>query len=136
MGHYSIKQVIVVRKDLNMRTGKIAAQTAHASFSFLSKKIALPDALKDNSKNKYEVSLTKEERLWMENSFAKICVYVNSFDELQEIHNKAKDAGLVSHMIIDSGKTEFKGQATPTCISIGPDQSVKIDKITGHLKLL
>ena len=43
---YDIKQVIVVRKDLNMRKGKIATQVAHASMK------VLLDVM-DNTEEKY-----------------------------------------------------------------------------------
>ena len=72
----------------------------------------------------------------MESSFTKITVSVDSEDELIDIYNKAKDAGLTVHLITDSGLTEFHGIPTKTCLAIGPNFSEKIDPITGHLKLL
>ena len=33
MKEFNVKQVIVIRKDLNMRKGKIGSQTAHASLA-------------------------------------------------------------------------------------------------------
>lgn len=53
-----------------------------------------------------------------------------------EIHDKAVAAGLEVHLITDSGRTEFHGQPTRTCLAIGPDLAEKIDEITGHLQLL
>lgn len=40
------------------------------------------------------------------------------------------------HLITDSGKTEFHGEPTDTCLAIGPGEADKIDEITGHLQLL
>ena len=52
------------------------------------------------------------------------------------IHDRAPQAGLEGHLITDSGKTEFHGEPTNTCLAIGPDESWKNDQITGHLQLL
>ena len=121
-----VKQVIVMRNDLNMRKGKMIAQGAHASISFMTRRIQASGKIK----------LSPPEQDWVDGSFAKVCVRADSEAELLDIFNKAKLAGLEAHLITDSGKTEFHGEPTNTCIAIGPDYSSKIDKITGHLQLL
>jgi PTH2 family peptidyl-tRNA hydrolase len=76
------------------------------------------------------------ERTWLTGEFARVCCWVDSEDQLMEIHDKAVAAGLELHRITDSGKTEFHGEPTRTCLAIGPDDVEKIDKITGELQLL
>jgi len=122
----NVKQVIVMRTDLRMRKGKMIAQGAHASMMFLTKML----------RNEYSDELSEAERYWINNSFAKICVRVDSGEELDRIHDEALNAGIKVNMVIDSGKTEFHGQPTPTCLALGPDLAQKIDKITGNLDLL
>ncbi len=61
---------------------------------------------------------------------------MDSEDELMAIHDKAVAARLEVHLITDSGKTEFHGVPTRTCLAIGPDEAEKIDEITGELQLL
>ena len=133
-----IKQVIVIRKDLRnvaggkVRTGKIIAQACHASISFLTKKIQF------NEKGEVALDwdqLTEAELSWIKGSFTKVCLSVNNDDELLKIKSSAEDAGLNCNLITDSGLTEFGGVPTNTCLSIGPDFSEKIDKITGDLEL-
>jgi PTH2 family peptidyl-tRNA hydrolase len=128
-GPSGIKQVIVMRHDLKMRRGKQIAQGAHASMSFLCRRL----------QNQSSVSLddfSDSERAWLAGSFAKICCRVNSEEELMSIYDNAITAGLQVHLITDSGKTEFHGQPTRTCLAIGPDEAAKIDAVTGHLELL
>lgn len=126
------KQVIVIRKDLKMRRGKEIAQGAHASMAFLTKKLC---GVYPQLSNFQSIEISTIEREWINNSFKKVCVRVNSEEELQTIHSKALNAGLISHLIIDSGLTEFDGAKTATCCAIGPDLDEKIDKITGYLEL-
>lgn len=113
-----------MRTDLNMRKGKMIAQGAHASMSFLVSEI------------RNECNLTGEEIIWLSEKFTKVCLQVGSEEELLNIHEKAKAAGLKSYLITDSGQTEFHGVLTNTCIAIGPHNPERIDKITGDLKLL
>jgi PTH2 family peptidyl-tRNA hydrolase len=80
--------------------------------------------------------LTDAQRSWLTGAFAKVCCRVDSEEELMQIHDKAEEAGLEVHLITDSGRTEFHGQPTRTCLAIGPDEADKIDQITGHLELL
>lgn len=130
-----IKQVLVVRKDLNMRKGKIAAQCAHASM-----KVVLDQMFKHQVDHEPALTLVMGEgsplHLWLEGAFAKICVSVNSETELDEVYNKAKEAGILASIIVDSGRTEFHGVPTKTVVAIGPDWGESIDPITGHLPLL
>lgn len=127
----SVKQVIVVRKDLNMRKGKLAAQVAHASMKFMTdewKPNDLPEVLAMN--------LNEVEQQWLREGFAKIVVYVESAKELGELMAKARKEGIRVSPIIDSGKTEFHGVATLTCAAFGPDEAKKLDEITGSLPLM
>ncbi len=52
------------------------------------------------------------------------------------IHDNAIEFGLEVHLITDSGRTEFHGRPTRTCLAIGPDDASKIDQVTGNLELL
>lgn len=131
-----IKQVIVVRKDLNMRKGKIAAQVAHASMKVILDLFWEEPQLKSTMKMYKIFDMESPEYKWLKDKFTKICVSVDSEQELIDIYEKAKGKGMLCSLIEDSGATEFKGVPTKTCCAIGPDESHKIDMITGHLKLL
>lgn len=122
------KQVIVMRKDLNMRKGKLIAQGAHASMGAI---LSLCKVEKDT------LILEMDERVkpWLTGRFKKICVYVNSEEELLDIHEKAKSSNLVCSLIQDAGLTEFGGVKTYTAVAVGPDQEDRIDLITKHLPL-
>jgi len=124
-----IKQVIVMRHDLKMRRGKQIAQGAHASMSFICRRLQEAGSVSLDG-------LTDAQRAWLTGVFAKVCCRVDSEEELMQIHDKAVEAGLEVHLITDSGRTEFHGQPTRTCLAIGPDEADKIDAITGHLQLL
>ena len=124
-----IKQVIVMRHDLKMRRGKQIAQGAHASMSFICRRLQESGSVSLDD-------VTDAQRAWLTGSFAKVCCRVDSEEELLEIHDKALEAGLEVHLITDSGKTEFHGEPTDTCLAIGPGDAEKIDEITGHLQLL
>ena len=119
------KQVIVMRRDLGMRRGKEIAQGAHASMIWLSRRILAPG-----------YAFSEAERTWLEGAFAKICVRVDSEDELFAIVRTAQESGVMVHVCVDAGRTEFHGVPTPTCCAVGPDFPSLIDPITGHLKLL
>ena len=142
-----VKQVIVVRKDLNMRKGKIAAQVAHASMAVLLDRMSFGDIsimhplnppIKNTRFTELSMVISKSSSLydWLTGSFTKVVVSVNSLDELLLLQTKANDAGIINAVITDAGRTEFHGEPTVTCIAIGPDESDKIDEITGDLPLL
>ena len=125
----AVKQVIVMRHDLKMRRGKQIAQGAHASMAFLTRRLREQGELAIDD-------FSDIQQAWLIGSFAKICCRVDSEEELLAIHDQARAAGLEVHLITDSGKTEFHGQPTNTCLAIGPDDAESIDKITGDLVLL
>lgn len=124
-----IKQVICMRHDLKMRRGKQIAQGAHASMSFLTRRLQEAGTVSLGD-------FSDVEKAWLTGSFAKVCCRVNSEEELLTIRDKAVEAGLEVHLITDSGKTEFHGEPTDTCLAIGPDVAERIDEITGDLQLL
>ena len=124
------KQVIVMRKDLNMRKGKMVAQGAHASMKVLI-------GLSFMRRGTMQFHMDDENfSYWIRNKFKKVCLGVNSEEELIQIYEAAEEAGIPCAMVNDEGLTEFHGVETKTCCGIGPADSDEIDKITGHLKLL
>jgi peptidyl-tRNA hydrolase, PTH2 family len=123
------KQIIVLRKDLNMRKGKMVAQGAHASMRAI-----LNGARREG--DVLSIPLDARNEPWLCGRFKKICVSVNSESELLELHQRALDAGLITALIRDAGLTEFGGVPTYTALAIGPDEDAKIDEITKDLPLL
>jgi PTH2 family peptidyl-tRNA hydrolase len=119
----AVKQVILIRRDLNMRRGKEIAQGSHASMAFL------VGAVLSNGKP------TREQMEWLTGAHTKVCLQVESEAELRELHDRAKELGLDAHLVVDAGRTEFGGVPTMTACAIGPDDVEKIDRVTGHLKL-
>jgi len=124
------KQVIVMRKDLGMRKGKMIAQGAHASMKVLLDAGATPD------EETYVIQLTEPMRAWLTGRFTKICVSVDSEVALDAIVEKARAANVPVALIVDSGATEFHGVPTKTCCAIGPAWTSDVDAITGELPLL
>jgi len=123
-----------MRKFKGLRTGKYCAQATHAGMSFLTRNIKYSGRL-----GHFDISLgdhIEEVEHWLENSFRKIVCYVNSEEELMEIHEKAIAKGLMSHMIIDNGATEFNNVKTVTCLALGPHFDSKFIGLTDHLPLL
>ena len=114
------KQVIFVRKDLRMGTGKLAAQVGHA---------AVLGAEESRKLNKLWL------RSWFNEGQPKIVVKVNSLEELLQVQRDAEELRIPSVMVQDRGLTQIP-TGTLTCIGIGPAPSDIIDKVTSELKLL
>lgn len=133
------KQVIVMRKDLNMRKGKQIAQGSHASLGVILHMMDKEESTHFDGVSPmttYTLHATGYVREWLNKKFTKICVSVNSEAELLAVYEKAKEQGLPTVLITDSGLTEFGGVPTNTCIGIGPWRRDEIDEVTGHLPLL
>ncbi len=113
----NLKQVILVREDLKLPKGKLAAQSAHASVEAVLKS---------------EESVVKR---WRKAGMAKIVLKVKDEKELIKYFQLAKDNGLTASLITDAGRTVI-APGTRTCVGIGPDEEETLDKITGNLKLL
>jgi PTH2 family peptidyl-tRNA hydrolase len=115
-----LKQVLVIRADLKMGKGKIAAQASHASV------IATLEA------QKYEKIWYDQ---WFKQGMKKIAVRVNSEEELMSIFRKGSQAKLPRALINDAGHTQLPA-GTATAVAIGPAPDRLVDPITSSLKLL
>lgn len=116
-----MKQVIVVRSDLEMGKGKIAAQVAHAALD-------AAEAARRKHPDWYET--------WMDVGQAKVVLKTDGGEAaLEDLQRQARSAGLPASIIRDRGLTQVD-PGTTTCMAIGPGPSGEIDKITGKLKLL
>lgn len=132
------KQVIIMRKSfivdgkvITPRKGKFCSQAAHASLK------AIIDLMRgeDNAKLVLECDYNSPLFDWLTGSFTKICVSVETEEELLDVYNKAKaNKNLISSIITDAGRTEFGGVPTKTCCSI-LGWSDEVDEITGKLQL-
>jgi len=117
---FRYKQVVVMRNDLKMSRGKIAAQAGHAAVS------AAEEARK---------KCNDWWKAWIKEGQCKIAVKAESEQELLELERKAKRSKLPTALIVDRGLTELPPD-TVTCLGIGPAPSVQVDAITGQLPLL
>lgn len=117
MSNYKLKQVILVRQDLKLPKGKLAAQAAHASVE---------------ATLRSDAAIVRE---WRNAGMAKIVCKVENEKELIKYFQQAKDEGLTASLITDAGHTVVE-PGTKTCVGIGPDDEHKIDFLTAKLKLL
>ncbi|MCB9780881.1 MAG: aminoacyl-tRNA hydrolase [Alphaproteobacteria bacterium] len=135
------KQVLLYRRDLQMRKGKIAAQCAHASLAvFLRRQaravaVAVDDAGQPldalDPATTLVLPLTADMASWVRAGSAKVVLSVEDEAALLTAHRLAQEAGLPCALIRDSGRTEFGGVPTYTAVAIGPARLDLIDPITG-----
>ena len=111
------KQVILVREDLKLPKGKLAAQSSHASV----------DATLKSDK--------KIVNSWKKEGAKKVILKVKDEKELFKYKQMAEDNGLKTSLITDAGRTVLE-PGTVTCLGIGPDLEEKIDKVSGKLKMM
>ncbi|KON28026.1 peptidyl-tRNA hydrolase [miscellaneous Crenarchaeota group archaeon SMTZ-80] len=120
MSNIEYKLAIIVRKDLRMGKGKIAAQASHAS-------VIASERIKKINANWWES--------WINRGQRKIVLKIESKIDLFKIKEEAEKTGLPTSIVQDSGLTQLE-PGTVTCIAIGPAPSKLIDKITKELSLL
>lgn len=138
---YNAKQVIVMRRDLKMRKGKIAAQSGHACVEAVLMALAKENRLNDVKVSNGWISIENETREttplseWFANGVAKICVYVDSEEALLDLDRRGKDLGFITALVQDAGHTEFHGEPTYTCLAFEPLYPEQIDQLTGNLPL-
>lgn len=112
------KLALVVRTDLDMGRGKIAAQVAHAAVA-----AALASAG------------SAEFTAWLADGQPKVVLKVATGQDLLDIARQADEADLAVQLIHDAGRTQVK-EGTLTCCSVGPAEDHLIDAVTGDLSLL
>ncbi|KAK4372608.1 hypothetical protein RND71_007992 [Anisodus tanguticus] len=113
------KMVLVVRNDLKMGKGKIAAQCSHATLG-LYKKLhnRAPKAL-----NRWEMC-----------GQVKVVVKIESEDDMLVLQETAKSLNIPTHITIDAGRTQIAPNSRTVMAILGPADMV--DDVTGGLKLL
>ncbi|XP_018547141.1 peptidyl-tRNA hydrolase 2, mitochondrial isoform X1 [Lates calcarifer] len=113
------KMVLVVRNDLKMGKGKVAAQCSHAAVS----------AYKQVQRRNPE--LLKQ---WEYCGQPKVVVKAPDEDTLIDLLSHAKEVGLPVSLIQDAGRTQI-APGSRTVLGIGPGPADLIDSVTGDLKL-
>ncbi|KAL4979137.1 PTH2-domain-containing protein [Aspergillus desertorum] len=116
-----VKLVLVVRTDLGMTKGKIAAQCSHATLACYKYLAANP-------------SSSTILRRWEGQGQAKIALQIKSEEEMQELQAQAISLGLCARIIQDAGRTQIASGSRTVLGILGPKSVV--DAVTGHLKLL
>lgn len=116
----TIKQVVVVRKDLDMSAGKIAAQVGHAC-------VLGAEHVRKSYPDWYNE--------WERSGQEKVIVKVTSLEQLEQVKKHVISLDLPWREVTDAGHTQI-APGTVTCISIGPAPEVIVDKVTKDLKLL
>jgi PTH2 family peptidyl-tRNA hydrolase len=111
------KQVIVLRRDLEISEGKKCVQSAHASLGA------------------YEKADEEIIKKWNSEGQKKVVLEVDSEKDILELFKKAKKEKIPCFLVKDAGLTEVE-PGTITALGLGPEEEEKLDKITGGLRLL
>ena len=119
-----LKMVFLVRQDLKMGAGKIAAQVAHAA-------IGLYDNIFEGD-NDYQKNALD---YWFNLGQKKVVLKADNLNIMLEVVKKCKELKLQYCMISDAGHTQIPAGSI-TVLGIGPDTSEKINQITGSFKLM
>ncbi|KAK7746969.1 hypothetical protein SLS53_002157 [Cytospora paraplurivora] len=124
------KLVLVVRTDLGMTKGKIAAQCGHATLACYK---SLAKAASRGGPASPEARLLQR---WERHGQAKVAVQTRGGqDELELLLGKAQSLGVTAEVIVDAGRTQID-PGSMTVLGVGPAPKSAVDKITGNLKLL
>ena len=113
-----VKLALLVRADLRMGRGKLAAQVAHAA-------VAAERAARG----------TVEHERWISEGQPTVVLRVENEAQLQAVIDAAVAAATPVQPIRDAGRTQVQ-PGTLTCCAIGPADLSAVDDLTGELRLL
>lgn len=132
-----MKQLIIARRDLDMSSGKLAAQVAHASSAFLIEMIR--DSWPEKAQGFYHVNYRLDEDIydnWINDGVTKVVCGARNREKLEKAIEKAKELGMIEGVdyfpIVDACRTELTPetpQGTLTCVGFRPMEAEKIDEI-------
>ncbi|MFQ5986859.1 MAG: peptidyl-tRNA hydrolase Pth2 [Thermoplasmata archaeon] len=114
------KLAVVVREDLGLSAGKVAAQVGHASVAC---------ALKAQKGKRAWF------RAWMDEGQRKVVLRIDGRGALLDLQQEGRALGLTTALITDAGLTEVP-PGTQTCLGLGPGPENVVDRVTGQLRLL
>lgn len=123
----NVKQVIVVRKDLRLKKGKIASLAAHAAMQFIL------DNNESDRPDELRVKLSQQEVHWLKGTFDKDVLGVDSQDALSNMVLKAELNGINVYSIFDKSKKPDEGPQL-VCAAFGPDEEDQLKQVVGSLK--
>lgn len=133
-----VKQYIIIRTDLPMNVGKLAAQAGHAVMKVFFDKFEDTQIIEKEGEDKIDAFIYKpsvEERYWIKNKFTKITKKVKNENQLLKVYEKAREAGLNVSLIKDAGLYGLEGE-NYTCIAVGPNYVEDCEPVVGKLRLL
>ncbi|KAM3164442.1 Aminoacyl-tRNA hydrolase [Lachancea thermotolerans] len=120
-----VRMALVIRQDLGMQKGKVAAQCCHAALACY-RLIAT-----DPSRESYNLPLTER---WLSHGQAKITLKCPDKETMDELFAKALSLGVNSYVVHDAGRTQIAA-GSATVLGLGPAPKAVLDQITGELKL-
>ena len=120
----SYKQAILIRTDLDMSKGKIAAQASHAAVDAVIRVLEVDRLFKSD--------IFKS---WKRQGMKKVILKVSGKEELFKFKSAAEREGIKVAIIKDAGMTELP-PGTYTALAIGPAREDKVDKVCGKLSAL
>lgn len=114
-----LRMVFIIRKNLGMSAGKLAAQCAHGAGAITS------------LLHTHDVALLNK---WHSEGMTKIALKVQSDDEFNKIVDEVQKSNIPFYKVVDAGKTQLD-PGTPTVLTIGPAAKDALDPLVGSLKL-
>jgi PTH2 family peptidyl-tRNA hydrolase len=117
MGDKELVIYLVVRKDLKMRTGKIAAQCGHA-VEYLA--MHTPKPVMHEYRN---------------SGHPKVALQVPTLEDLEFLESECIRSRVQCHMVEDEGRTQVPA-GSRTVLGIGPVRKENVPKAVAALKLL
>jgi PTH2 family peptidyl-tRNA hydrolase len=113
-----VKLALVVRTDLAMGKGKVAAQVAHAAVAATLRNLGSADCA-----------------AWLQEGQPKVVLRITGDEALSTLAADAGAAGLPVEIVHDAGRTQVAA-GTATVCAIGPAPADAVDRVAGTLSLL
>ncbi|QPG74212.1 Gluconate transport-inducing protein [Brettanomyces nanus] len=120
-----VRMALVVRTDLDMTNGKVAAQCAHAA-------VTCYKMMSDSGSEARNLPMLKR---WYGGGQAKITLKCQNKDLMDLLFAKALSLNVNAYVVHDAGRTQVVS-GSATVLGLGPAPKAVLDQITGKLRLL
>jgi PTH2 family peptidyl-tRNA hydrolase len=120
------KMVLLVREDLNMSSGKVAAQCSHAAVGLFQRLIS--------EEYRSHPTVQKNLKTWIEEGQKKVCLSIANVEMLEDLRASCSMKRIPYFVVEDAGRTEV-AYGTETVMAIGPCENEVLDRVTGKLRL-